>query len=608
VSEALLPYYNRELAALRKLGGEFAEAYPKVAARLRLTPDSVDDPFVERLLEGTAFLAARVQHRLDDELPELSDALLEMLSPQALAPVPSMTTLQVRAHPGATGSLHVPRGLMVETEPVRGEPIRFRTCHDVKIWPLSIEQVRLTGLPLAAPPNPRAVGAVACLRIVLRSARTPIIHFAEMGLDNFRVHLRGGPAAYALHELLSGSTLSVALADDQTDPRPTLLGPEALRPVGFEAEEAALPWPRRAFAGHRLLSEWFAFPEKFLYLEFSGFEARTYLHKSDRLEVFVYLSRAAPELERLVSAENFALHCTPAINLFPQRCEPIGLDGTQSEWLVVPDARRPSALEIHSLTQVRESRPDGAFREVLPFHRLGRESADEDEAAPANYVARRQPADAPLTGSQTLLMLRDQAFDPAMPADAVLTVEALCCNRDLPALLPFGGGQPVLRLTQGNTVVAGAECLSAPTPTLRPKLRDRSAWRLLSHLALNHLSITGGEAGATALREILRLHDLKDTAETRAALAGLVSVEAAPGVARLPGGRPGAFVRGLEVTLGFDAQAWQAGGLFLLAAVLERFLALQVSVNAFVRTGVALRGRPGLVARFAPRSGTRTLL
>ena len=608
MSESLLPYYNRELRAIRRLAGEFAEAYPKVAARLRITPEAVDDPYVERLLEGVAFIAARVQQRLDDELPEFSETLLEMLAPQLLSPVPSMTTLRIAPSPDAQGPVRVPRGLMVETEPVRGEPVRFTTCHDVTVWPLAVEAFRLSGLPIAAPANPRVQGAMAVLRITLRTT-TPELTFARLGLDRLRLHLRGvGAQAALLQELLCTSTLGIALADSPADPRPTLLGPECLEPAGFAPEEAALPWPKRSFAGYRLLTEWFAFPEKFLYLDLSGLEARSLVQESDRLDVFIYLSRAMPELERMVGVENVALGCTPAVNLFAQRCEPIALDGTQSEWMVVPDARRPGALEIYAVESVRESRPDGRRRAVLPFYRLGRAENDEAQAAEVNYVTFRRGASPPLSGTQTWIELRDEAFDPAQPAEGVLTVEALCCNRDLPALLPFGAGQPRLRVAQGGAAVAMVDCISPPTPTLRPRLNDRGAWRLVSHLALNHLSVTGGEGGAAALREILRLHDLRDTAETRAALAALVAVEAKPGVARLPGGRAGAFVRGLDVTLTFDAGAWQAAGLYPMAQVLERFLALQVSVNAFSRTLVALRGRPGLVARFAPRSGTRTLL
>lgn len=608
MSESLLPYYNRELAAIRRLAGEFADAYPKVAARLRVTPEAVDDPYVERLLEGVAFLAARVQQRLDDELPEFSETLLEMLSPHLLAPVPSMTTVRLGPAPDAQGPIRVPRGLMLETEPVRGEPVRFATCHDVAIWPVAVETFRLGGQPIAAPPNNRVQGAMACLRIGLRTT-TPDLTFARAGLDRLRLHLRGvGAQAALLHELLCTSTVGIALADGPADPRPTLLGPECLQPAGYEAQEAALPWPQRSFAGYRLLTEWFAFPEKFLYLDLKGLEARTLLQESDRLDIFVYLSRAMPELERTLGPENVALGCTPAINLFPHRCEPIALDGTQSEWMVAPDARRPGSLEIYAIDQVRESRPDGRRRPVLPFYRLGREEDDTDQVAAMNFVTFRRGATPPITGTQTWIELRDAAFDPMRPAEGVLTIEALCCNRDLPVLLPFGAGQPRLRVSQGGMQIAAVDCLSPPTPTLRPGLNDRGAWRLISHLALNHLSVTGGDAGASALREILRLHDLRDTAETRAALAALVAVDTRPGVARLPGGRAGTFARGLDVTLTFDAQTWQAAGLYPLAQVLERFLALQVSVNAFSRTMVALRGRPGTIARFAPRSGTRTLL
>ncbi|MFT8246345.1 type VI secretion system baseplate subunit TssF [Roseomonas sp. BN140053] len=607
MSESLLPYYNRELQALRRDAGEFAQAFPKVAGRLRLSGEIADDPYVERLLEGVAFLAARVQHRLDDELPEISDALLEMLSPQLLAPVPSMTTLRLRGSPELRAGVVVPRGLAVETDPVRGEPVRFRTCHDVTLWPLVLDTARLSGLPFPAPPNPAASGAVACLRLVLRTP-APDLPINTLGLDRLRLHLRGAGAQGALlHELLSQSVISVALADGPADTAPTILGPDALRPAGFAAEEAALPWPNRAFAGHRLLTEWFAFPEKFLYLDLDGLDARSLVQKGDRIEVFVWLSRAVTELERSVSAENFALGCVPAVNLFPLRCEPIALDGTRSEWPIVPDARRPASLEVYAVEEVRESRSDGSRRTVLPFHRLGRADAQE-EVTEVNYLSLRRPALAPLTGTQTTLALRDAAFDPAQPADAVLSVDALCCNRDLPSMLPFGGGQPRLRVSEGGTPVAGAECMTAPTPTLRPQLSERSAWKLVSHLALNHLGVTGGPEGALALREILRLHDLRDTAESRAAIAALLAVESRPGVARLPGGRPGAFVRGLDVTLTFDPAGWQAGGLHLLAAALERFLALQVSVNAFVRTAAVLRGRPGAVARWAPRSGTRILL
>lgn len=608
MSESLLPHYNSELAALRRLAGEFAEAYPKVASRLRITTDgTLDDPHVERLLEGVAFLGGRVQQRLEDEFPEITDALLELLSPHLLAPVPSMTTVRLTPKPESRGAALAPRGTMLETEAVRGELLRYSTCHDVTLWPVEIEAVRLIGLPLAAPANPRAAGAASCLRITLRTA-VPDLTFAETGLDRLRLHMRGSPlVATGLHALLATACLGLALADGPGDPAPTLIGPNHLRAAGFERDEAALPWPRRAFDGNRLLTEYFAFPEKFLYIDIDGLEARTLLQRSNKMELFVYLSQPAPQLERIVAADTLALHCTPAVNLFPQRCEPITMDGTRSDWLVIADARRPAALEIHSIESVRESRPDGARRAVLPFQRLARDGAPDEDAAPMQWVALRGSAASPLTGTETRLALRDAAFDPDAPADGVLTINAICCNRDLPEQLPFGGGQPRLRIADSESPAAQAECLSAPTATLRPRLGERGAWRLVSHLALNHLGVMGGDSAAVALREMLRLHDLRDTPESRAAIAGLVSVQSGPGIARIPGQRPGVFVRGLDVNLTFDPQAWRPG-IYLLAAVLERFLALQVSVNGFVRTRALVRGVATPVAAWPPRSGTRVLL
>jgi type VI secretion system protein ImpG len=609
MSDALLPYYDRELAAISKLAGEFAEANPKVASRLRLTADAVDDPHVERLLQGVAFLAARVQHRLDDDAPELSDALLELLCPHLLAPVPSMTTVQLKPKPEATGPAVVARGTSLQTQAVRGEALQYRTCHDVTLWPLSIDKAKLSGLPLPAPVNPNSPRAVSVLRLTL-STTVPGLTFAQMGLDKLRLHLRSsGPVATQLLELLCTSTLSIALADGPADSRPTFLPAKALAQVGFEANEAALPWPQRAFSGHRLLTEYFAFPEKFLYVELSGLEARSLVHDKTSMEVYIYLSRTSGELERSVNEEHFVLGATPAVNLFEYPAEQVALDGTQSEWLAVPDSRRPAALEIYAVQSIRYSRPDAPQPQLVPhFQRLRHDHGGETEAEGMSWLASRRPAPETLGGTETRLMLRDPQFNPARPADGVLSVDTLCCNRDLPSLLPFGGGQPALKITDPAAPAGGAECLSPPTPTLRPQLRERSGWRLVSHLALNHLGVTGGPQAALALREMLRLHDLRDTPETRLALDGIVSVNATPGIARLPGARHGSFARGIELALTFEPKEWTAGGLFLLAGVLERFFALQVSINGFVRTSVHLRGRTGAVAEWPARSGTRVLL
>jgi len=616
MSDSLLPYYNRELSAVRALAAEFARAYPKVAGRLRLTEETVDDPHVARLLEGVAFLAARVHHRLDDEFPELTDALLGILYPHYLAPVPSAAILQFTGQKEAKAGSRIPAGLLLETEKVDGEACHYRTTHDVMLWPIEIESARLSGLPLAAPANPMARQAASVLRIALR-CQNPKHSFHALGLDRLRFYLRAAPTiATALYELLCAHTLSVAFADGPTDTLPVIVPGDSVSPCGFSPEEALLPWPMRSFSGFRLLTEFFAFPEKFRFIEIGGMSAKTLLPTGNRLEIFVYLDRALPELERLLDRDAMALGCVPAVNLFTQCCDPVKLDQFSTEYRIEPASRRPGALEIWGIERVLETRGDGSSRQWQPFYRLSGEGPSQSETRGGYYTTARR-ASPSLPGTDVHIAPFDPDFDASAPADAVLSVDALCLNRDLPAKLPFGGGHPSFALKHGSAAVSSVTCLTAPSPTQRPKLRSTAFWPLVSQLSLGHLSVVGGPDGARALREILHLHDFRDNEQSRAAIAGLVGVSARPGTARvppppgltrLPPSQAGAFCCGLDVTLEWDPGAWEESGLFVLASILERFMALHASVNAFVRTSCVLRGRDDRVAAWPARAGTRVLL
>jgi len=469
------------------------------------------------------------------------------------------------------------------------------------------------GHAAAGAANPAAARAVACLRISLRCAN-PQMTFTQLGLDQLRFFLAGEQGALLL-ELLLAHTVSVALADDQNDAHPVILPPDAVQAVGFAPEEALFPWPARSFSGFRLLSEYFTAREKFLFVDIRRLDAKTLVSAGNRMDIFVYLDRMVPDLERSLQANSLALGCTPIVNLFEQRCEPISLDHTRIEYRIEPDARRPASLEIWSVERVRESLPGGEFRPWSPFHRLTRtHGADAAEQKVGGFygIARRDIVGG-IGGTDVLLLPHDAAFDPEQDGGGVLSIDALCCNRDLPASLPFGGGRPTLRLIEGAAAVTGLMCLTAPTPTLRLPLQERGAWRLISHLSLGHLSVVGGETAADALREVLRLYDCRESSESRAAIRALINVTSSFGAARIPGltgpgARRGGFCRGLDVTLTFDDQLWATGGLYVLASVLDRFLALHATVNSFVRTRVVLRGHSEVVASWPPRAGSQVLL
>lgn len=608
MSDDLLPYFNRELQHIRRLAGEFAESHPKEAGRLRISADAVADPHVERLIQAFAYLSARVRLKVDDEFPELTDSLLGVLYPHLIAPFPSAAIAQFRPAADLAAGIRLEPGTEIETaENLRDGECRFRTAYPVELWPIRIEAATLTGRPINAPANPRGLGAASVLRLTLRTT-SPDVGFDKLDLSSLRFFLRGTPqVAQALYELLFTSTLSIALADGVNDAAPVIMGPEMIRPVGFEPDEGLLPYPARSFIGYRLLSEHFAFPEKFLFFDLTGIERKLLLGAGDKLEVFIYLSRGVTELERTVSTDSFALGCTPIVNLFAMRAEPIRLTERHFEYRVVADARRPRGVEVYAIENVQLTSPTGTEVAAEPFYSIRHGRADHEESH--FWHATRRPAAEGVGGSDLFLGLVSDAFDLDVPAHWTASIDILAFNRDLPAQLPFGTGRPRLQLAKNTAGIAGLSLLTAPTPTLRPRLGKLGRWRLVSHLLLNHLSLTDTIEGADALREILKLYDLKDSRETTALIDSITGISASRGTARAPdGGGVAAFCRGVDIRLDLAEGVLGGGGGFLLGAVLDRFFGLYASINAFTRLTVATKGHDRVLKQWPPRAGLKPLL
>ena len=612
MSDELLPYYNRELAFIRNLGAEFAAAHPKIAGRLRLGPDAAKDPHVARLIEAFAFLNARIRHKLDDDFPEVSESLLNVLYPHYLAPIPSLAIVQFhldRQQGELTTGYTINRGETIETEPIDGQPCRFRSCYPVTLWPLELKAAELRGQPFVAPSVRFASQATGVVRLTLQTTSEKVA-IKQLPLNSLRFFLQGqSQFLYDLYELLLNNTLGVAVATGPNDPAPVVLGRDAIQPVGFGPDEGLLDYPPRSFRGYRLLSEYFAFPEKFLFFDLTGLTPRVLANAGHTLELFLYVTGHSRDLEKNVSRDTFQLGCAPVVNLFQQRAEPIALTQTQSEYRVVPDARRPLAYEVYAVNRVTATSPDNETVEFLPFYSV-KHGRDPREQRTFWYAARR-PAQFAAgqvdNGTEVYLSLVDLDFQPSAPADWTLDVETTVLNRDLPCRLPFGGGQPQLQLASAGAVTK-VTCLTAPTSTLRPSLRQGVVWRLISHLSLGHLSLADTVEGAEALREILKLYDFADSASTRAMIEGVRNVRSRRVVGRVGGQVSGGFCRGLEVTLQLDEEKFSGGGVFLFASLLERFLGLYTSINSFTKTLVTTTQREEPLRRWPPRAGEQVLL
>jgi type VI secretion system protein ImpG len=362
--------------------------------------------------------------------------------------------------------------------------------------------------------------------------------------------------------------------------------------------------------GYRLLSEYFSFPHKFLFFDLSGWKREMLGKAGNRLEFYLYLNRTSVDLEQNVGEDSFQLGCTPIINLYKQRAEPIALNHTHTEYRVVPDARRPQANEVYSVDRVTATSPENEQVEYRPFYSF-KHAADRLVQKTFWFVSRRpaeQCGGEVDRGTEVHLSLVDLGFDTSSPNDWTLDVETTCLNRDLPHRLSWAKGQSGLRLTMGAPVTAIESMTGRPTPTLRPTLKRGAAWRLISHLSLNHLSLADSEEGANALREILKLYDFADSSETREMIDGILGVSSRRVVGRVAGDVRGGFCRGVEVTLHFDEDRFVGSGLFLFACVLERFLGLYSTVNSFTKLIATTNKREGELRKWPPRAAETVLL
>jgi type VI secretion system protein ImpG len=620
----LLTYYNRELRHLREMSGEFARENPKIAGRLVLDDMPCVDPYVERLLEGFAYLAARVQLKLDAEFPRFTQSILDTVYPHYLTPTPSMTI--VRFGPDLTeGALAdgfvIPRGTALRGNLGRGEQTacEYRTAQDVTLRPLQIVEAQYYTRELQSLEIPKYLEAKAGIRIRLQC--TAGLTFAEIDLPSLRLHLRGGDATpLRLYEQIFGHCMGVVV---QSTRRPvawqTALSGSALRRVGYDNREALLPYDARSFHGYRLLQEYFAFPERFLFFDIHELGEALSGHEETVVDVILLLDEADLELQGMVDASHFQLFCTPAVNLFPKRADRIHLSERFAEHHVVADRTRPRDFEIYKVLGVRgygaRSDEEMAFE---PFY-SATDTSSSGGGEGAYFMIHRVPRTASqrdrrygprssYAGSEVFLSLVDARSAPYRSDLRTLGVDTLCTNRDLPLHMAVGTGRTDFSM-EISAPVEEIRCVARLTRPMPSHVEGEIAWRAVSHLSLNYLSLADSddEGGASALRDLLRLYGNASDPSIRRQIDGIKSILARPVSRRVALAGPIAFARGLEVTIRIDEEAFEGSSAFLLGAVLERFFAKYVSINSFTETVVRTVNR-GQIMRWQAKVGQRHVL
>ncbi|MEL7046099.1 MAG: type VI secretion system baseplate subunit TssF [Pseudomonadota bacterium] len=621
----LLKYYERELRYIRDMGAEFAQEYPKIAGRLGIDGTETTDPYVERLYESFAFLAARVHLRIDAEFPKFAENLLNIIYPQYLAPLPSMAIAQF--HPNTSDGLEdgvvIPRGTQLRGNlaPSEQTACEYRSAHEVTLWPLEISEAEYLNnvAPYVEADSDVRRKARAGLRIKLNCKSGQNLN--ELLIDRLPVFLCGSDGqAEALYEQLIGNHCAVFYA--ATDGPATwrrLTARDAVAQLGFGDDQALLPVDPRTFSGYRLLSEFFALPARFLFLELRHLQQVFSQSQTQSIELVVLFDRLNPELENRVAEGDFSLYCTPVINLFQRRCDRIHLQERFEEHHVLADRTRPLDFEVYQINGVKGfGSSTSESRTFVPFYACTDRTRFPDQEAfyserrerrVASTRQRRQGPRSSYLGSETFVSLIDASEAPYASDLKQLEIKALCTNRDLPLHLPVGKGATDFE-PDTNAPVDVVRCIKGPT---RPRASHahemgETAWRLINHLSTNYLSLIDANdvEGADVLRNLLSLYgDTKDPVFRRQ-VEGLRSIHAEPVTRRMPIPGPIAFGRGLRITVTLQESSFVGSGVFLMGAVLEQFFARYVSINSFTETVIRSDER-GEVMQWPVRIGQKKI-
>ncbi|TNH83454.1 type VI secretion system baseplate subunit TssF [Aeromonas sobria] len=557
-------YFRDELAFLRLQGREFADSYPELT---RFLSEQNTDPDVERLLEGFAFLTGSLRAKIEDEFPELTHGLLNMLWPNYLRPVPSMTIMQFSVIPGTIAQPALVRqGCQIDSLPLDGVTCHFQTCHDAWVYPADIHHISAQrGHDLST--------------ISLDIALHKPLPLSELQLDKLRFFLGGD--SYTAYELYFWLSLQLSHIELEVDGKRFRQEAKVLKSVGFERDDALLPYPTNVYSGYRILQEYFCFPESFLFFELSGGEWPKQLLPVSEFKIHFCFDRPLPA-ELKIRPDSFLLNCVPAINLFQHDSEPVNLNGRQAEYPLKASYRHADSFEIFSVDQVEGwvggnlGRSRGTPRIYQPFESFQHQIERAKHRLALYYRVRVRESVSGDGFEHSLSFVRGDETT-TVDLDESISVTLTCTNRSRAARLKVGS---ICVPTGSSPSFATFRNLIRPTRPLRPALDGSLHWTLISNLSLNYVSLLRRDALVQVLRtyDFPALHDKQAEQGSRKRLAGIEEIETTP-VDRLVRGMP---VRGLKSVLSIRQSAFGSEGeLYLFSTVLAHFFSLYASVNAF---------------------------
>lgn len=618
--EKFLPYYERELGSLQRLGREFAARFPRLAGNLALSGDTSADPHIEHLIQAVAFFNARTAKLLDDDYATFTEALLGLLYPHVLRPLPACSIARIDNDglQALSGLRVVPRG--TELRSAGAAPVcRFRTAYDVGIVPLRVAALRFAPC-IDAPATARLPpGVTASIALVLESGARgqDLAQLARVQPAILPPSLRLFiDAEAALCAALRDSLfLHAAGAYVELDGNGRWIALDAvpLAAAGFAPEDALLPSQPGEQPAYRLLTEYFSFPDKFNFIDL---DLRTLLAPLSAATSCARLTLHLPllglrsessraQLLKSLAAEHLLTGCTPVVNLFRQAAAPVKLTQLQSSYPLLPDDKPSAAFEIYSVDSVqllRKSARGAGATAFYPYYSL----RHGDNGGPARqYWLTRRDEDiaAASPGQEMSIAFVQRDLAPLQIDGGTASISLTCSNRDLPSMLACGrpGGDLFGELMGACPI----RLLRRPSATRRLASARGGHWALVAQLALNHRAF--GDDGLDAFTAMLRLYAPPGCAASQRQIDGIAGLRHRAVNAWLSDGVARAYVGGVELGVSIAEDAFAASSLHLFGQLLSHFFGLHVHVNSFTQLVLLSASSGKELLRCPPRNGDLAL-
>jgi type VI secretion system protein ImpG len=604
--DELLRYFEEELGLFGAYAREFRNRFPKPAGELHIAGEVYEDPSVARLIQSVALMSARIRKRLDDDYPKFTESLLESLYPHFVRPLPSYSI--VRIGEGAVPeAASLPRGTVLQSAPIDNVVCQFRTAYDVVLSPLGVAGAEYSGIANAprALRLPRGISSRLSLTIASAAAGSDI----AAGPPTLRLFVDGEASVRAaLIDALFLHTAAVCVQADGGSWQPLARPP--LRLAGFAEADAMLPFSPRSHPAFRLLTEYFAYPEKFNFIDLDLAALRPRLPPHCRSFTLHLMLTGIPgdsdeaRLLSTLSHTQLLPGCTPVINLFDKPGVPLQLSHTSADYALLADAAHASSYEVYSVDRVRLLREGPGGGTAVDFHPLYSVRQEASAGVARNYwlIRRDETIGAASPGHEVRITLLDSAFSPSLPGGATLSTELTCTNRDLPSRLRYD--QPEGDLRADALAATPVRLLRKPTPSYRFDAGNGAHWRLVSHLALCYARLT--DPGLADFQKMLALYDVVRSPASQRLIGGVTGLEhglVRSWVKTLPAST---LMPGIAIRMTVDEQAFTGSSLYVFAQVMDRYFAMNAQLNCFTQLTVLSAQTGQEIIRCQPRTAEQT--